>query len=433
MTVKRHRRTPVSELNLAATSSSITVPGESPNVLLINAFERLPGENFRDQRYTFLYELLKQRASVTWFSSDFHHWSHSRRSVEMIPAEDRPNIKLIRTLGYQRNVSIRRFVSYMALSVATLWNILKQPRRPNVIVCMGPVEQMFLVVVYGRIRRVPVIIDVIDPWPDVYVQAFPRRLQWLGRLILIPYFLMSFLTFALCDRGSAVSQTYLEWAMRRGRRNDRGSFARYYLGARNADFEINEVVQSPESLTCLFAGQFGFSYDIELILNAAKALQDSGETRIRFVLCGSGDKQAEIVRAIKTLGNVELHGWLSAEALNTIGNSCQVGLCCYRASATQSVPTKVFDYLSMGLYVINSLAGEAETLLEVHGIGSSYQAGDVASFVQCLQRVRCSIELGRAGRAAIRRTFDEHFDSRVIYNRMVDEFVLPLALQQRQV
>ena len=419
--------------NVETASASVADCRNSPNVLLINAFEKLPGENFRDQRYTFLYELLKLRSSVTWLSSNFHHWSHSKRSCEMVPPEDRANIKLIRTLSYKRNVSIRRFVSYIALSVATLWNILKLRRPPDVVVCMGPVEQMFLVVVYGRIRRVPVIIDVIDPWPDVYVQAFPRRLQWFGKLILTPYFLMSFFTFALCNRGTAVSQTYLEWAIRRGRRTDRGSFTRYYLGARNEDFKLNEIVQTPDSLTCLFAGQFGFSYDIELILNAAKVLQNAGEKRIRFILCGAGDKEAEIVRAIKTLGNVELHGWLNAEALNTIGNSCQVGLCCYRASATQSVPTKVFDYLSMGLHVINSLAGEAETLLEVHGVGSSYHAEDVANFIECLQRVRCGVDLGRAGRAAIRRAFDEHFDSRVIYNRMVDELVLPLALQRRQV
>ena len=422
----------MNNLNLDAASASVSALHDLPHVLLINAFEKLPGENFRDQRYTFLYELLKRRASVIWLSSDFHHWSHSKRSAEMLPAEDRANIKLIRTLAYKRNVSIRRFVSYTALSVATLWNILKQGRRPDAIVCMGPVEQMFLVVMYGRIRRVPVLIDVIDPWPDVYVQAFPRRLQWLGKLILTPYFLMSFLTFSLCDRGSAVSQTYLEWAMRRGRRNDRNSFVRYYLGARNEDFNLNETVQAPDSLTCLFAGQFGFSYDIELILSAAKALQDAGEFRIRFVLCGAGDKEGEILSAIQTLDNVELHGWLSSGALNAIGNRCQVGLCCYRESATQSVPTKVFDYLSMGLYVINSLGGEAGSLLSAHGIGSSYQAGDVRSFVECLQRVRLTIDLGRAGRAFVRRAFNEHFDSHIIYNRMVDELVLPLALQGRR-
>jgi glycosyltransferase involved in cell wall biosynthesis len=405
---------------------------ENVDVVLINAFEKLPGENFRDQRYTFLYEILKDRARVSWLSSDFHHWSHSKRSAQMLPPEDRGKIKLIRTLSYKHNVSIRRFVSYFALSLATLWNILRLKSRPDVLVCMGPVEQMFLVVIYARIRQIPVIIDVIDPWPDVYVRAFPGWLQWLAKLLLAPYFLMSFLTFALCDRGSAVSETYLAWAMRRGRRRDTASFVLYYLGARNDDFNINAVDEPQGAITCLFAGQFGFSYDIEVILGAAKILQEAGDPGIRFVLCGSGGKQAEIVRAIETLDNVELHGWLNAEALNAIGTRCQVGLCCYRSSATQSVPTKVFDYVSMGLHVVSSLAGEAESLLIRHGVGSTYKAGDVDDFLECLRRVRREVALGRAGRASIRNAFDRYFNSAVIYDRMVEEFVLPLALKGRK-
>ena len=417
---------------LGAADSSVThTDSRQPHVLLVNAFEKLPGENFRDQRYTFLYELLKQRVSVSWLSSDFHHWSHSRRFAQMLPPEDRSNITLIRTLAYRDNISIRRFVSYFALSVATLWNVLKLERRPDVIVCMGPVEQMFFLAAYGWARRVPVIIDVIDPWPDVYARAFPRPLRWLAKLLLAPYYLMSWLTFALCDRGSAVSETYLSWAMRRGRRRDRASFSLYYLGARNDEFDANAITEPGGTITCLFAGQFGFSYDIELILSAAKQLQESGETSVRFVLCGAGDKQPEISRAIEQLDNVELHGWLDSEALNAIGTSCQIGLCCYTAFATQSVPTKVFDYLSMGLHVVSSLSGEAEHLLNEHSIGSTYPAGDVKGFIECLRQVRRNVDLGPVGRRLIRRTFDEQFDSQVIYTRMVDQLVLPTAEQRR--
>jgi hypothetical protein len=115
-----------------------TDPGpQRTRVLLINAFEKLPGENFRDQRYTFLYEMLKPQAELVWFSSDFHHWSHTRRSAAMLPVEDRPNIRLIRTLSYKRNVSLRRVLSYLGLSVATLWNLLRLQRPPDIIVCTG--------------------------------------------------------------------------------------------------------------------------------------------------------------------------------------------------------------------------------------------------------------------------------------------------------
>jgi glycosyltransferase involved in cell wall biosynthesis len=400
-------------------------------VLLVNAFEKLPGENFRDQRYTFLYEMLKPQAELVWFSSDFHHWSHTRRSAAMLPVEDRPNIRLIRTLSYKRNVSLRRVLSYLGLSVATLWNLLRLQRPPDIIVCMGAVEQMLLVVLYGRLHRVPVVIDVIDPWPDVYLKGFPPKLRWLGRVLLAPYFVMSRVTFALCTRGTAVSDTYLDWAIRRGRRTDRESFGCYYLGARNDQFDVGSVPEAGGSIACLFAGQFGFSYDMELILDAAEALQSAGRSDIRFVLCGAGDKQAEVTRRARSLPNVELHGWLSPAQLNLIGARCQVGLCTYRASATQSIPTKLFDYFSMGLYVVSSLAGEGEVMLRTHDVGRNYTAGDLESFIECLVRVREEVDLGPGRRAAIRATFDRHFSSDVIYRRMIDEVVFPAATGER--
>ena len=402
-------------------------PGRQLSVLLINAFEKLPGENFRDQRYTFLYETLKRRSNVDWLSSDFHHWSHSRREVETIPVEDRAHIHMVRTLSYRSNVSVRRFIAYVALSIATLWYLGGLKQKPDVIVCMGPTEQMFLVALYGRMRRVPVVIDVIDTWPDVYAQAFPRALRWLGRLLLAPYFLMSFVTFKLCTRVTAVSHTYLNWAMRRGRRDDRESFACYYLGARNDHFDVKEVPTSKGFVTCLFAGQFGFSYDVELILDAAERLQSAGRTDIRFVLCGAGAKQAVVAQRVGALRNVELFGWVTPIELNSLAMRCQVGLCCYTSFATQSVPTKVFDYLSMGLYVISSLAGEAQDLLSGHAIGTTYRADDLDDFLQCLERVRCERDLGPSGRAEIRAIFERYFDAPAIYENMVDEVVFPLA------
>lgn len=311
------------ERETAALPSSTSGPASQgvasrPRVLLVNALEKLPGENFRDQRYTFLYEMLKPRAEVTWFSSDFHHWSHSRRSPQMLPPQDRANVRLIRTLSYQRNVSLRRIVSYFALSVATLWNLLRLKQRPHVIVCMGPAEQMFFVALYGGLAGVPVIIDVIDPWPDVYLQGVPPRWRWLGRVVMAPYFLLSAVTFALSTRVTAVSDTYLQWARQRGRRTDGAAFKRYYLGARNDQFDVRSVPEADEELVCLFAGQFGFSYDIELVLDAAELLQRAGRRDIRFVLCGAGDKQAEVSRRARQLTNVELHGWLSPTELNAV-------------------------------------------------------------------------------------------------------------------
>jgi glycosyltransferase involved in cell wall biosynthesis len=402
-----------------------------PRVLLINAFEKIPGEAFRDQRYTFLYQILRRHAEVKWLSSDFHHWSHQRRSPQTLPPEDRAHIELIRTLPYTRNVSVRRFISYLVLSLATLGHLRRLPWRPDVIVCMGPVEQMFLAALYGRLHGIPVIIDVIDTWPDLYLQAFPRSMRWLGRVLLAPYFLMSRLTFAWASQVTAVSETYLAWAMTRGRRKDTERFHCFHLGCRNPDFDVSAVPDRPPVLRCLFAGQFSHSYDVELIVAAAARLARAGRADIEFVLCGDGYKREALQQLTARLPNVRLLGWVTPEQLNALAVECQIGLCCYGPAATQSLPTKIFDYLSMGLFVVSSLPEEAARLLEAYHAGASYRAGDLDSFLKCLDKAAAGASLGRAARGQIRTAFEKHFESSVIFERMVREFILPIAQRPR--
>jgi len=400
-------------------------------VLLVNAFEKIPGESFRDQRYTFLYQLLSAECDVLWLSSDFHHWSHRRRSIDSLPAADRGKVVLIRTPAYSNNVSLRRFFSYLTLSLRTVSHLRKLPWRPDVVLCMGPVEQMFLVSLYGRLRNVPVIIDVIDTWPDLYVQAFPLRLRWLGRVLLAPYFLLSRLTFSWASHVTAVSNTYLQWAMRRGRRADAEHFACFPLGCRNPGFDATAIMDARPPLRCLFAGQFGHSYDVELIVEAAELLAAAGRTDVEFVMCGDGSKLPELRRRTGNLRNVRLLGWLSPQELNQLAADCHLGLCCYRAGATQSVPTKIFDYLSMGLFVISSLPQEAAVLLHSHGAGASYRAGDVGSFLELLDTVAARVDLSPDARRRIRRSFEATFESQVIFRAMIRDCIVPVARSGR--
>jgi glycosyltransferase involved in cell wall biosynthesis len=402
-----------------------------PRVLLVNAFEKIPGEAFRDQRYTFLYQLLSRDCEVMWLSSDFHHWSHRHRSTDSLPPADRDKVVLMKTLAYSENVSLRRFVSYLALSITTIGHLRTLPWRPDVVLCMGPVEQMFFVSLYGRLHDVPVIIDVIDTWPDLYVQAFPRWLSWLCRPLLAPYFLLSRLTFAWASHVTAVSNTYLAWARKRGRRTDPERFACFPLGCRNPEFDAAAIVDARPPLRCLFAGQFGHSYDVELIVQAAARLGAAGRSDVEFVLCGDGSKRADLQRRSAGLRNVRLLGWMSPEEMNRLAADCHVGLCCYRVGATQSVPTKVFDYMSMGLFVISSLPEEADRLLKTHGAGASYRAGDVGSFLELLDAVAARVDLSPDARRLIRRSFETNFESQVIYARMIRDCIIPVARSGR--
>jgi glycosyltransferase involved in cell wall biosynthesis len=404
-----------------------------PYLLIVNPFDTLPGENFRPQRYTVLYELLKETdVRVTWITSDFRHWSHSRRLAEGIPAVDKKNISLVRTLSYTKNIGVRRLISYLLLSLGTLCHLLRLPERPDLILCVGPVEEIFIVSLYARLKRIPLVLDVLDLWPDVYVEVCPEWAKGFARLLLSPYLLIARAAYRQATHVTAVSATYAQWAMKLNRRTDANNFSFYYLGAPANRFRLNAAAGPLASISCLFAGQFGFSYDLELIVRAAHHLYKYGRTNIQFVLCGDGTHRKRLIKLARGLPNIQFAGWVTPDTLNEIGMKSHIGLCTYRRRATQSVPNKVFDYMAMGLFTISSLRGETADLLAKYGVGDTYVAENLESFLSCLLRFADEQSFTTGYKEGVRRVFETYYDSAVIYKRMINETLLPLIDADRR-
>jgi glycosyltransferase involved in cell wall biosynthesis len=394
------------------------------SIVLINPFDKLPGEDFRDQRYTFLYHTLKRRGChITWITSDFHHWSHQRRSHEAVPEQDRNHVRLVPTLPYIGNLSLRRLVSHSLLSFR-MWRELTLLRpKPDVVLCAGCVEVMYLAALWGRRHGIRVIVDVLDLWPDLFVLALPAPMRRLGRLLFAPWFYLSQRTYVYASHVTSVSKAYTAWAMRRGKREDWENSSHYYLGC-GKDTPLDPPSKSREKLRCLFAGQFGFSYDLETVIEVARRLWSQGRTDIEFVLAGDGYKKQDLVLAARGVGTVTFPGWLQPPALADIATHCHVALNCYTSIATQSVPSKMFDYMQFGLYILNSLPGEAQELLERYQIGGSYRAEDSGQLYAQLVQLAGDIEPVITKGLHAREVFDSEFDAAVVYERMVDDLLL---------
>jgi glycosyltransferase involved in cell wall biosynthesis len=305
-----------------------------------------------------------------------------------------------------------------------MWRELKRlSPRPDIVLCSGCVELMYLVALWGRRHGIRVIVDVIDLWPDLFVLAFPANMRRFGRLLFAPWFYLSQRTYVYAAHVTSVSKAYTLWAMRRGKREDWENSSHYYLCCRK-DTPLVRPSKSRQTLRCLFAGQFGFSYDLETVIEVAGRLWEQGRTDIEFVLVGDGYKKEELVRAARSVATVTFPGWLQPPALADIAAHCHVALNCYTAKATQSVPTKIFDYMQWGLYILNSLSGEAQELLERYEIGSTYRAEDASQLYTHISQLAGDIETVITKGLHAREIFDAEFDAAVVYERMVDELLM---------
>lgn len=297
---------------------------------------------------------------------------------------------------------------------------MKSREKYDVMIIIAPVENLFLSTLYAKRTKTRLVIDILDLWPDLFEQAFPKKIQFIAKIILKPFHLMANYAYKNADHITSVSKTYTNIAMQRGGRKDFANSSYFYLGAPNLNLDYN-IAKDKKILKCLFAGQFGHNYDIELILDVAKKFQGES-TNIEFYLAGAGAKQKYIEDFIdiNKLQNVHLLGWLSSDELANIAKQCHIGLNSYKKSATQSIPTKIFDYMGMGLVIVNSLEGEVKEMIISDKSGDSYIAEDNVSLYNLLTHLQKDIDSLIIKGENNQKIFEQKYSFNVIYDKMVN-------------
>ena len=217
-------------LTAAATPKKMSQPGESPGRviaakrLLMNVWLLHVGEDLADRRcdrvefrYGYLATALVRRGHrVTRWAPTFHHF----RKVQRAP----PTPTL-------RSIPDTRFVWFMLAAIAemSVWHafgrIDSSPTRfdrladkfptPDLIVSGIPsLEWCTAAVAFGRRHGVPVVIDIRDLWPDVYLNALPP--PFCARLVvgrLAGVYRRTRRMLAGATALAAVSQSYLDWGL----------------------------------------------------------------------------------------------------------------------------------------------------------------------------------------------------------------------------
>jgi glycosyltransferase involved in cell wall biosynthesis len=94
------------------------------------------------------------------------------------------------------------------------------------------------------------------------------------------------------------------------------------------------------------------------------------------VLAGAGPQEKIIKEYISSHGNLRFVGRLSKENLMKEYYKADLGLIQHFPGATQTVTYKLFDLLSCGIPVLNSLDSELNDIVTEQGVGCYNQSGD---------------------------------------------------------
>lgn len=417
----------------------MTEPSRILNVWIVAVGEPLPtdGPDERLLRAGLLGQCLAARGHrVTWWTSAF---DHRRKRFRSQPASfDHGGIgyRLLRGVGYRRNISLRRIRDQRQVANEFVRRAAEEGARPDVLFVAYPtVELAEAAADFAANTHSPLVVDVRDFWPDIFASAVPRPLRPLARIVLTGMRRQSARVLSSATAITGITRSFVEWGVERAGRAIRPTDQAFPLAFERATLTPIEHANAKSALSALgvdieademrvaFTGTLSRQFDFEPVVRAAEALHDSP---LRFIIAGSGESESRLRARTVGMKNVTLVGWLGRSELAALLGSATMGLAPYISTwdFEASIPNKAIEYLAWGLPVISSLRGELAELLERERVGVTFPTADAATLTSEMREL--AGDQPRIESMSLRASalFESRFSATRIYPAMAEHLEL---------
>jgi glycosyltransferase involved in cell wall biosynthesis len=370
--------------------------------------------------------LIDKGHSVQWFTTSYDHQYKKYLYKKTTKVMGKHGVKmhfLHSKTKYIKNISYARIKNH--LEVANEFNrIANKLQTPDVIFCAYPtIDLAFEATKFSVENNIPVVIDIRDLWPRIFLTPFPRVFRPLADIFLYQYNKKSKYVFENCTSITAVSEKYLHYGLDIGKRSKSGIDCVYPLAFNRSilknslESDLNNKYSKfgldIKRTIIWFVGTFGQTYDLATIIKAANKMKDRDD--VQFVFTGDGEMAKDWVSLAEGNPYILFTGWVNSDELTYLSSVANIGLMAYKKGAPQGLPNKIFEYLSAGVPILSSLKGEAESLLQKKGVGLSYEAGNAEDFLKKLKEYTDSNELMQKTSNKCLSLYKRSFSAQTVY------------------
>lgn len=408
-------------------------------VWLVTVGEPLPTDGNGGERLhrtgTFAALLARSGHEVVWWTSTFDHVRKQHRfsTDTTVRLDNGILLKLLNGCGYTRNVSIRRLIDHATLA-RKFERQAEGVSRPDVILCSLPTLDLSVAATrYGKAHDVPVIVDVRDLWPDIFLEVAPHWARPLFNLALAPMWQQARIacrdTFAITGN----SPKFVEWGLKFAQRSASEMDRHFPFGYEDSSVISDDAQEHakqfwsafglhegcPEFTICFF-GTFSNQFDLETVIDSALMLEAEG-ARVRFVLCGTGERLGALKARACGSSSVIFPGWVGRAEIWMLMAISDVGIAPYRnhAGFIGNLPNKPIEYMAGGLPVLSGLQGYLEELLERHQCGLNYAPGNARALCKVIVQLMGDSDLLTTMSTNAHRLYSEEFTASTVYDKMM--------------
>ncbi len=283
--------------------------------------------------------------------------------------------------------AIGRVANYASFALSAVFYGVLRARRPDVIYAYHPPLTVGIAAaVIKAVRRVPVLYDIQDLWPDTLrvtgMIGNPRVLSIVGGVCRWVYRRM--------DRIAVLSPGFKRILIERGVPEEKLDVI--YNWADEAAVGDAGTTPPPgfptEGFRVLFAGNIGKAQALDAVLDAAKLLAERG-SRARLIFLGGG---VEVPRLSAWATEMGLNNvvFLPPVPMSRVGaylNSADALLVHLRKDPLFhiTIPSKTQAYMAVGKPIIMGVEGDAANLVERSGGGALTEPENAESIAAAIE------------------------------------------------
>lgn len=281
---------------------------------------------------------------------------------------------------------------------------------PDVVIASAPGFFVHVAgVVLAKLRRVPVVLEIRDLWPDYVVGMGVLKPGILTRMLFgLERWLLRRARYVI-----VVTESFRRRVAAKGVPLDRIAVVPNGVDVTQY-YPIDEPAPHPSlckdgaRFVVGYLGNFGSGQALSSVVEAAAILERHDPT-IRVVLAGDGPERARVLSHAATIKakNLVVLPSFPKESTRAFYNSCDACLVPLAPFEIlqETVPSKIFEIMACARPVIASLRGEGATIVTRSGGGVTAEPGDAESIAAEILRLRAMGERERGAMGAAGRQY----------------------------
>ena len=347
------------------------------------------------------------------------------------------NVNIIRVPLFPRGSGkLRLLFNYLSFTINAIifgvWKLRKNSFDVIFVNQLSPVTVGLVGAFFAGLKKAPMVMWVLDLWPDT-LQAIgiirsPKILRLIEKLVSIIY--------KNCDLILSQSKSFIPLIKKNSHPNENIEYIPSWAEELFKNKTLNNVFKIPHkknSFNIVFAGNIGEAQDFPCILNAAEILKNN--TRIRWVIIGDGRMKDWVKKEIisrELNNNVILLGNFPLDYMPSFYQQADALLVTLQDKPifAMTIPGKLQSYLASGKPVLAALNSEGAELIKEGRAGMVSNSGDPEGLAQIALALSKSnsYELLEFGECS-RRVSDTLFQRDVVINK-IEKLLLETILKK---